>query len=118
MTDEKVREAIRAAGDKLLQIEVGGCTCLTKTPELEHHDARCHYRLAAEASQFLAAAELVRPMAGEGASDARKLGGYAVQALRGALYEAKVDADARPAIIGFFVNRWNEFFPSKDQIGS
>lgn len=40
---------------KLLAIMVGGCTCLTKTPELKYHAERCHYRLASEALALLPA---------------------------------------------------------------
>jgi hypothetical protein len=44
MTDPKLSPVF----DKLAQIVSGGCTCGTKTPELEHHVERCHYRLASE----------------------------------------------------------------------
>ena len=33
---------------KLTQIQVGGCTCGTKTPVIKYHAERCHYRLASE----------------------------------------------------------------------
>lgn len=33
----------------LLLIAVGGCTCETKTAEVQHHKERCHYRVACEA---------------------------------------------------------------------
>lgn len=48
-----VAEAVRT---RLIQIQVGGCTCDTKTPEIECHDKRCHYRLSEEIMQLLAAA--------------------------------------------------------------
>lgn len=32
----------------LTLLQLGKCTCLTKTPELKHHDPRCTYRLAKE----------------------------------------------------------------------
>jgi hypothetical protein len=34
--------------NKLGQISVAGCNCSTKTPDIEHHAERCHYRLAEE----------------------------------------------------------------------
>lgn len=41
-------EAARLRG-ALMKIAVGGCTCETKTPNLEWHDERCHYRIAEQA---------------------------------------------------------------------
>ncbi len=38
---------------KLTRIQVGGCTCMTKTPVLQHHDEGCHYRLASEIAVLL-----------------------------------------------------------------
>jgi len=35
--------------DRLARKQVGGCTCMTKTPDLEYHDPLCTYRLCAEA---------------------------------------------------------------------
>ena len=36
-------------------LQIGGCTCLTKTPELQYHAEDCKYRLAAEIQQALRA---------------------------------------------------------------
>ncbi len=36
---------------RLSMASVGGCSCLTKTPELVHHATMCHYRLFEEARQ-------------------------------------------------------------------
>lgn len=38
---------------RLTMLMVGGCTCQTKTPELQYHDERCTYRLAAELSDLI-----------------------------------------------------------------
>lgn len=45
--------AVKHAEEKLSKIMVGGCTCGTKTPELQHHAERCHFRLAGEALDAL-----------------------------------------------------------------
>jgi hypothetical protein len=42
-----------SSGDLIERIEracVGSCTCLTKTPEWEHHEINCRYRLLHEAA--------------------------------------------------------------------
>lgn len=39
--------------EKLFKLQVGGCTCMTETPELRFHDARCTYRLACEIQDLL-----------------------------------------------------------------
>ncbi len=39
--------------ERLTKLQVGGCTCDTKTPELTYHDKRCTYRLAAEIEALL-----------------------------------------------------------------
>ncbi len=41
--------------DRLTGLMVGGCTCMTKTPELAHHDPQCKYRVASEAYDTIAA---------------------------------------------------------------
>lgn len=46
-----------ALTDRLLRATVGSCTCMTKTPELKHHDSMCHYRLFEEAREALIGAE-------------------------------------------------------------
>jgi hypothetical protein len=35
--------------DRLVGAQVGGCSCLTKTPDWRMHKPECHYRLFAEA---------------------------------------------------------------------
>lgn len=53
---EQVSRAVPAAVfDKLQQLQVGGCTCLTKTPELQFHAPGCRYRLAREIGLLLSA---------------------------------------------------------------
>lgn len=48
------REGItRRLLDRLQRAQVGGCTCLTKTPELSYHKDTCHYRLFEEATAAL-----------------------------------------------------------------
>lgn len=37
--------------DRLFEAQVGGCSCMTKTPNIEHHKPTCHFRLHEEASQ-------------------------------------------------------------------
>lgn len=39
--------------DRLLAACVGGCSCMTKTPVIEHHDEACHYRLFTEAANAI-----------------------------------------------------------------
>ena len=34
--------------DKLSKLMIGGCTCLTKTPDIKFHKENCTYRLARE----------------------------------------------------------------------
>ena len=38
----------------LTKLQVGGCTCLTKTPEIQWHAEDCQYRLATEIDDMLA----------------------------------------------------------------
>lgn len=38
---------------KLGRIMVAGCTCMTKTPDIQYHKELCHYRLAQEISNLL-----------------------------------------------------------------
>jgi hypothetical protein len=35
--------------DRLIGLQVGGCTCMTKTPELQYHKPECVYRIVSEA---------------------------------------------------------------------
>jgi hypothetical protein len=37
----------------LIRLQVGGCTCMTKTNELKYHAADCQYRLACEIEDAL-----------------------------------------------------------------
>jgi hypothetical protein len=34
--------------ERLLRAALGGCTCLTKSPDIRWHDQLCHYRLFTE----------------------------------------------------------------------
>ncbi len=45
--------SLAAMTEKLTSIQIGGCTCNTKRPDIEYHDARCHYRLASEIEVLL-----------------------------------------------------------------
>ena len=38
---------------KLVRLQVGGCTCGTKTPDIQFHHERCTYRLASEIAVLL-----------------------------------------------------------------
>lgn len=40
--------------EKLWRLKIGGCDCMTKTPELRFHDERCTYRLVSEITDLLA----------------------------------------------------------------
>lgn len=40
--EKKMEKALRI-------LTIGTCSCMTKTPALEHHDPNCRYRIAAEA---------------------------------------------------------------------
>jgi hypothetical protein len=51
--------------NKLGQIAVAGCNCNTKTPDLEHHSERCHYRLAEEIWPLVARATAAPPSLGQ-----------------------------------------------------
>ena len=53
MDHQTKAEQMEAVQQRLTKIMVAGCTCLTKTPELQFHSDRCHYRLAAEVSMML-----------------------------------------------------------------
>src|SRR5262249_9402264 len=46
--------------ERLLFAEVGGCTCLVKSPDLQYHSQYCHYRLFAESRAALQRYESVR----------------------------------------------------------
>jgi len=43
----------KATQDKLLEYSIGGCTCGTKSNELEHHGEKCLYRAAMTAAALL-----------------------------------------------------------------
>jgi hypothetical protein len=49
----KLARGVRLAEDRLSKILVGGCTCDTKSVELQEHAERCHFRLASEALEAL-----------------------------------------------------------------
>jgi len=34
--------------ERLFEAQVGGCECLTKTPDIEYHDRLCKFRLCVE----------------------------------------------------------------------
>ncbi len=34
--------------DRLVLASIGGCSCLTKSPEWDQHDPMCHFRLFSE----------------------------------------------------------------------
>lgn len=46
----KIDESIRY---KLLKLQMGSCTCCTKTPEVKYHLADCNYRLASEMLEYV-----------------------------------------------------------------
>jgi hypothetical protein len=51
---EQADEAVTERHMRFLGLlQIGGCTCLTKTPELQYHAEDCKYRLAAEIHQAL-----------------------------------------------------------------
>ncbi len=58
--------------DRLLRAQVGGCTCVTKTPELTYHDALCNYRLCAEAVDEITRLEGIYQSAVKGRRDFRQ----------------------------------------------
>lgn len=43
----------RSLIDRLEDAQVGSCSCLTKSPDVEHHHTTCRFRLFAEAAQEL-----------------------------------------------------------------
>lgn len=45
--------AIREFGNRLFAALLGGCTCMTKSPDMEHHDPTCHYRLFIESETII-----------------------------------------------------------------
>lgn len=52
------RERLLAASaitDRLIMLQIGTCSCDTKTPGIEHHDERCNYQMAFEAQGYLEA---------------------------------------------------------------
>lgn len=53
-------DILRTVQLKLTRIEVGGCSCNTKAPDLKYHMRECHYRLAHEASVLLEAFKLMK----------------------------------------------------------
>lgn len=46
---------VRPLVERLAIACVGGCTCMTKTPEIAYHDELCHYRLFTEAMRAMEA---------------------------------------------------------------
>jgi len=48
----------QAIQEKLTQLQVGKCTCMTKTPVIEYHERRCTYRLAVELGELLGVVNL------------------------------------------------------------
>lgn len=50
------KEQIRPLTDRLLSACVAGCSCLTKTPDIQYHEPLCHYRLHMESLQALRSA--------------------------------------------------------------
>jgi hypothetical protein len=45
----------------LRKLQIAGCSCMTKTPEIQYHAADCQYRLAAEIERHLATAQSIVP---------------------------------------------------------
>lgn len=44
---------LRSLSERLLDAQIASCSCLTKTPEHQHHDPMCRYRLFYEAWRAL-----------------------------------------------------------------
>lgn len=43
----------RAHRALLIKLQIGGCTCMTKTNETKYHASDCQYRLACEIEEAL-----------------------------------------------------------------
>ena len=51
MNDSVTNDPIAPLLDRLFEAQVAGCSCMTKTPDIQYHSATCHYRLHEEALQ-------------------------------------------------------------------
>lgn len=49
MTEPQTADLVAPLIDRLLEAGVGGCSCDTKTHELQYHNPTCHFRLHEEA---------------------------------------------------------------------
>lgn len=54
---------------KLMAIQIGGCTCDMKSPEIQHHAPLCHYRVFSEAQGMLQVCENIVSAIGKPAPD-------------------------------------------------
>jgi len=45
----------------LRKMQIAGCTCMTKTPDIQYHALDCKYRLAAEVEQFVSRGQSAAP---------------------------------------------------------
>ena len=52
-TATEIRGALPGLSQRVTRQLVGGCTCMTKTPELRYHHLDCKYRVMAEVSAVL-----------------------------------------------------------------
>lgn len=50
---EKLTSSLNILREKLIHMEIGGCTCNVKSSNLIYHDANCKYRQAAECSEII-----------------------------------------------------------------
>lgn len=53
LTDEQIREIAEKLQVHLTGMLVASCNCDTKTPDVEHHEKRCHYRKTSEAVEII-----------------------------------------------------------------
>ena len=49
-----MNEVIAQVRHKLRLLRINSCECHTKTPDSQHHDENCGYRLVREADELLA----------------------------------------------------------------
>ena len=49
VTDPTPTDLAAPLNERLLRASIGGCTCRTKSPDIQWHDPLCHYRLFCEA---------------------------------------------------------------------
>lgn len=77
---------------KLHEMQIGSCTCLTKTPELKYHAEDCRYRVSAEILAYVEKLE----------GDAKLLEFITTQCLRGSTYKSVVGLEVmvRAEILG------------------